>query len=277
MSDNTQLPSNMRQKHLAIVLLDIIGSTAYVQRYGAKKAALLFQYHDKLTRSLIYKNQGREIDRSDGFLCSFETVSHAIAFGVAYQTEIPKKTKLSCRIGIHWGSIIEVKQHDYYVTANAKKFELEGINKNIAARIMSICLPKQVLLSKQAIDEYKRYPAKKIKKGTLYACVGLYKFKGVKKPYQIYAVGVENEALQPPPSSEKVLRLGGPKYIKKRARNRNILDWISYIWKFITVFTFLGWVLFLFKILINPHQRWIVGLPESIPLLDQFIKYILGN
>ena len=214
----------MKEKYLAIVLLDIIGSTAYVQRYGAKKAAVLFQYHDKLTRTLIYKNQGREIDRSDGFLCSFESVADAIAFGIDYQTELPKKTNLHCRIGIHWGPIIEVKQHDYYVTANAKKFELEGINKNIAARVMSICLKKQVLVTSEAMQEYKKNPAKKIKKGIFYACVGLYKFKGVSKPYEIYAVGIETESLQPPPSSDKVRRLGGPKYIRKRARNKTILE-----------------------------------------------------
>ena len=271
------LPANMKEKYLAIVLLDIIGSTAYVQRYGAKKAAVLFQYHDKLTRTLIYKNQGREIDRSDGFLCSFESVADAIAFGIDYQTELPKKTNLHCRIGIHWGPIIEVKQHDYYVTANAKKFELEGINKNIAARVMSICLKKQVLVTSEAMQEYKKNPAKKIKKGIFYACVGLYKFKGVSKPYEIYAVGIETESLQPPPSSDKVRRLGGPKYIRKRARNKTILEWCITIYKIVAWIAILGWSYFLLSIALNPKQRWILNLPEKIPLLDQFVNFILGK
>ena len=277
MSKEISLPSNMKEKYLAIVLLDIVGSTAYVQRYGAKKAALLFQYHDKLTRSLIYKNQGREIDRSDGFLCSFETVADAVSFGIDYQKELPKKTNLECRIGIHWGPIIEVKQHDYYVTANAKKIELEGINKNIAARIMSICTPKQVLLSQQAMIEYKKRPARRINKGIFYACVGLYKFKGVKKPYEIYAIGRETETLQPPPSSSKVKRLGGPKYIKKKARNKNILEWIVTLYKFSAWIAIIGWTYFLISILLNPKQRWIFGLPREMPVLDEFVKYILGG
>lgn len=277
MSKEISLPSNMKERYLAIVLLDIIGSTAYVQRYGAKKAALLFQYHDKLTRSLIYKNKGREIDRSDGFLCSFDSVADAVSFGIAYQAELPKKTKLQCRIGIHWGTIIEVKQHDYYVTANAKKFELEGINKNIAARIMSICLPKQVLLSKQAIHQYQRYPARSIKKGVFYACVGLYKFKGVKNPYEIYAVGIETESLQPPQSSSKVKRLGGPKYIKKKARNKNFFEWIVFFYRLFAWIAILGWSYFLISKIFNPKQRWVFGLPKEIPILDEFIKYILGS
>ena len=277
MKQEISLPSNMKERHLAIVLLDIIGSTAYVQRYGAKKAALLFQYHDKLTRSLIYKNKGREIDRSDGFLCSFDTVADAVSFGIDYQLDLPKKTNLQCRIGIHWGTIIEVKQHDCYVTANAKKFELEGINKNIAARIMSICLPKQVLLSQQAMLEYKKRPARRINKGIFYSCVGLYKFKGVKKPYEIYASGKSTETLQPPPSSSKDKRLGGPKYIKKKARNKNNFEWLVFFYKLFTWIAIIGWTYYIISIIFNPKQRWIFGLPEKMPILDEFINLLFGG
>jgi class 3 adenylate cyclase len=276
MQKNIDLPSNMKHMYLAIVLLDIIGSTAFVQRYGAKKAALLFQYHDRLTRSLIYKNSGREIDRSDGFLCSFESVSDAIKFGLAYQEEIPFKTRLSCRIGIHWGEIIEVRQHDYYVTANAKKIELEGINKNIAARTMSICGSGQILLTKEAIDTIKSRVGGRIPKNTFYACVGLYKFKGVKSPQQIYAVGKESKDLQPPPSSSKVKRLGGPKYIKKKARNRNFIEWMKWTYHKLAWMVILFWCYFLTIILFNPYQRWILGLSSEVPFLDQ-IKLIFNN
>ena len=43
----------LRERQLAIVLLDLIGSTAFVQRVGAMKAAKWLQYHDRLTRSLL--------------------------------------------------------------------------------------------------------------------------------------------------------------------------------------------------------------------------------
>ena len=65
---------------LAIVLLDLIGSTRFVQSAGAMKAAMWLQKHDRLTRSLIYKFNGREIDRSDGFLLSFERPIDAVNF-----------------------------------------------------------------------------------------------------------------------------------------------------------------------------------------------------
>jgi len=66
-----QLTPAMVERRLTIVLLDLIGSTAFVQRVGPMQAARWLQYHDRLTRTLIHRYGGREIDRSDGFLLSF--------------------------------------------------------------------------------------------------------------------------------------------------------------------------------------------------------------
>ena len=85
----------MTERQLAIVLLDLIGSTAFVQRMGAMKSAQWLQYHDRETRSLLYKFSGREIDRSDGFMLSFENIVDAVNFGLWYQKTIPLKTKLN--------------------------------------------------------------------------------------------------------------------------------------------------------------------------------------
>ena len=100
----------MIEKNLAIVLLDLIGSTAFVQKVGALKAAKWLQYHDRLARNLIYRFNGREIDRSDGFMLSFDTVLDAVNFALHYQATIPPKIRLNTRIGIHWGSIIDNTQ-----------------------------------------------------------------------------------------------------------------------------------------------------------------------
>lgn len=269
------LPPNMKKINLAIVLLDIIGSTAFVQKYGAVKAAQLFQYHDRLARSLIYKYNGREIDRSDGFLCSFERVIDAVNFALQYQKQIPPKTKLNCRIGIHWGSIIEVKQDDRFIAANAKRVELEGISKNIAARTMSLCMAGQVLLTKEAMHVAKNRTNRHTPKSTRYVCVGLYKFKGVKKPQQIYAVGETIQSLQPPPGSDKVKRLGGPKYIKKRASDRKFLDWCLWIYKKLFYISLIWWLIVLVHALFSPHARVLIGLNYHEPTLDNILIYIL--
>lgn len=217
------------ERTLAIVLLDLIGSTAFVQKVGAKRAAEWLQYHDRLTRSLLYKFNGREIDRSDGFMLSFDRLIDAVNFSLHYQSSIPRKTKLNTRIGVHWAKVVEVIQDELYVGVGAKRIELEGIAKNITARTMSICLPGQVLLTKEAVNVAKGRANTYTPQGTRYACVGLYRFKGVKDLQEIYAVGTSLKVLQPPPSSEKVKRIGGPKKIKSRARDRKLIEWLWWL------------------------------------------------
>ena len=220
---------HMQNQVLAILLLDIVGSTQFVQKVGARRAAEWLQYHDRLTRNLLYKFNGREIDRADGFMLSFTSTIDAVNFALYYQMTVPVKTRLQARIGFHWGEIVEVTQSESFVLANAKRIELEGVSKNIAARTMSVCAPGQVLLTKQAFNTIKNQTNYYTPKGTRYACVGLYRFKGVREPQVIYAVGMNIKDLQPPPSSDKVTRIGGTKKIKSRHRDKKIIEWIMYL------------------------------------------------
>jgi|11_taG_2_1085331.scaffolds.fasta_scaffold01861_11 hypothetical protein len=233
-TETNQMPENMFEVTLAIVFLDIINSTKFVQKNGAQTSAAWFQVHDKLARSLIYKHNGREIDRSDGFMLSFYNLGDAIQFAIKYQETIPNKTPFNSRIGIHWTSIIEIRQEDKYTSAGAKSVELEGIGKATAARCMSICQEKQVLLTKDAFIKFKSMlnAQSYISKKTRTALVGLYKFKGVSKPQEIYAIGNSIEFLQPPPSGGKVKRIGGAKKIRSRARDRKIYEWVEwFMWR----------------------------------------------
>lgn len=265
----------MQERYLAIVLLDLIGSTAFVQRAGAKKAAEWFQYHDSLARSLCYKFNGREIDRSDGFLLSFDRIADAVNFSLMYQRTIPPKTHLQTRIGVHWGVVVEVTQDERFVGVGAKRVELEGIAKNIAARTMSLCQAGQVLLTKEAMERVRRRPDPFTPKTTRYACVGLYKFKGVKEAQEIYAVGETIESLQPPKGSDKVKRLGGPKYIKQRAKDRKFIDWAKWVYWRLAVISLFFWGYFLVNILISPDARNLFfGLPYYMPMIDEPVRLI---
>ncbi len=261
----------MRERTLAIVLLDLIGSTKFVQKVGAQRAAKHFQYHDRLTRSLIYKFDGREIDRSDGFLCSFEKTIDAVNFALIYQSMIPMKTGLNTRIGVHWGRIVEVEQDELFVAINAKRIELEGIAKNIAARTMSVCGPGQVLLTAEAMAQVKGKTNYLTPKGTRYACMGLYKFKGISEALAIYAVGETIESLQPPPDSEKAKRIGGPKKIRSRARDRKIKEWAWwFLWRFFWVNVL--WLAYLWlRFVCVPHNRLLWGI-RGWDWIDPFVK-----
>jgi class 3 adenylate cyclase len=260
---------------LAIVLLDLIGSTKFVQKAGAMQAAKWLQHHDRLTRSLIFKFNGREIDRSDGFLLSFERPIDAVNFALIYQETIPKRIKLGCRIGIHWGTVVEVKQDEIYTLTGAKSIELEGIAKNIAARTMSLCQAGQVLLTAEAMKAIKGRTNNFTPKGTRYACAGMYRFKGVKEPQIIYTVGASIESLQPPPSSEKVKRLGGPKKIKSRMRDKKLKEWLEwFIVRFFMIMIF--YVLTMCcPILIDPHLRKLNGIDDLLYWIDPIVEFIM--
>lgn len=264
----------MRERKLALVLLDIIGSTRFVQRNGAVHAAKHFQYHDRLTRSLIYKFDGREIDRSDGFLCSFERPIDAVNFALKYQSTLPRRTRLQCRIGIHWGTIIEVEQEDLFVAANAKKIELEGLSKNIAARTMSLCRAGQVLLTQEAMTAIKGRLNLQTPSDVRYVCVGLYKFKGVKEPQAIYAVGTSIESLQPPPGNDKVKRLGGPNKVRSRVRDMKLKElfwWSMGVLAWVEIIIALAYFYFFVS---SPLRRELWGLQmfDWVDVINRFFS-----
>lgn len=259
---------------LAIVLLDLIGSTKFVQSVGPMKSAMWLQYHDRLARSLIYKFNGREIDRSDGFLLSFERPIDAVNFALTYQETIPPKIKLGCRIGIHWGVVVEVKQSEIYTMTGAKSVELEGVAKNISARTMSLCQAGQVLLTKEAMTAIKGRTNSFTPKGTRYACVGEYRFKGVKETQIIYAVGSTIESLQPPPGSDKVKRLGGPKKIRSRMRDRKLKEWITWFLVRYCLILTLYVISTSVPILVDPTLRKLNGVDDLFYWIDYLLEFI---
>lgn len=257
------LTPNMRERRLTIVLLDLIGSTAFVQKAGPLKAAKWLQYHDRLTRSLMHRFSGREIDRSDGFLMSFERTIDAVNFALHYQAKVPLKTRLQTRIGIHVGIVAEVQQHELDVMVGAKMIELEGIAKNIAARAMSLSRAGQVLLTEAAFREVKGRTNAHTPKHTRYALAGLYRFKGVKAPITVYCVGVTTESLQPPQGSEKVKRLGGPKRVKSRLRHMRALELTKWIMYRLAALSALIIMAHLLKWIARPSARRLWGLDHA--------------
>ena len=139
---------------------------------------------------------------------------------------------------------------------------------------MSLCEAGQVLLTKQAAEQVKNRTNAHTPKSARIACMGLYKFKGVREAQEIFAVGETIESLQPPKGNEKVKRLGGPKKIKKRARDRVVWDWL--VW-FCWRGGFLCLIVFLYLIIptiLSPSARSLLGLPYYIPWLDSFVQYL---
>jgi putative peptide modification system cyclase len=197
-----------------LVLADLVDSTALVERLGDQRAAELIRRHDRFARALVVAHGGREIDKTDGFMLMFERPIQAVAFALAYQRDLAalarrENAPLAARIGVHVGDVVVWENSAGDVQRGAKQTEVEGLVKPVAARLMQLALPGQILLSGVAYDIAHRAQGEL---GESLATVrwrahGRYKFKGVPEPVPVFEVGEEGIApLKPPPWTSKAHR-----------------------------------------------------------------------
>ena len=182
----------------ALVLTDAVDSTSLSEALSPKELAGLWAEHDRIARDLLVAHGGREIDKSDGFLLLFETVQGAVNWALAYHRASP----LPARAGVHWGALTLRENTPKDVARGAKMLEVEGLAKPIAARIMSLAMGGQTLLSKAAVAEL----------DSLALTVetvshGFWQLKGVSEPMELFEVGEDQAPFQPPPDSRKVWRV----------------------------------------------------------------------
>ena len=272
---------DMLNAEIAIVLTDIIGSTKFVQRNGPQVAATWFAAHDKLVMSLITRFNGQWIDSSDGHLMYFGTVQDAIAFASMYKFKLKQHFPFASRIGIHWDSMLIVKTEQKLVAGGVKKVNIEGVGKNIAARTMSICGPNQILLSNRAYLKFKTRITSNphIPKNVLIACAGLYRFKGITSPEQVWVLAFSQADIQPPSSNEKATRLGGNKKIKTHFKHKMLREKLFFLLTLLFKIS-LSYLIFIFWPFLasEPAKRlWGVDylLFKPIEYLDYCLKIII--
>ena len=198
-----------------VLLCDLADSTALVERLGDQRGAGLIRSHDRVARDLLREHGGREIDKTDGFLALFDRPIQAVAFALDYQralktlTGLPPDVELRARVGIHVGEVRVWDNAAEDVAQGAKPVEVEGLAKPVAARLMGLALPGQVLLSGVAHSLALRAQdelgdkARRVR----WLTHGRYRFKGVPQPMVVHEVGEPSVApLKPPPSGSKVRR-----------------------------------------------------------------------
>lgn len=197
-----------------LALCDLVDSTGLVERLGDQRATLLLRRHDRLTRDLMLLHQGQEIDKTDGFLILFERPIHAIAFALAYQRELVRlsedeKVTVRARVGVHVGDVLVWQNEPADVIHGAKPLEVEGLVKPVTARLASLALPGQILVSGVAASLAQRAHGELGANAdrTRWINHGRYRFKGVPEPLVVYEVGEAGVApLRLPPYSGKAWR-----------------------------------------------------------------------
>jgi putative peptide modification system cyclase len=116
---------------------------------------------------------------------------------------------LTARVGIHVGEVMTWRNSASDISTGSKPLEVEGLAKPIAARLMSLALPGQILLSTMAQSLAQRAQAELGERSERLRWVmhGRYRFKGVPAPLLVHEVGEVGFApLVEPPSGPKVWR-----------------------------------------------------------------------
>ncbi len=182
----------------ALLLTDIVDSTRLAETLGE---AELGAAHDRVARDLLHRWGGREIDKTDGMLMLFDDVADAVGCALAYHRALGAlPVPLRARAGVHVGAVTLRANPPDDVARGAKPLEVEGLAKPTAARVMSLALGGQTLLSAEA-------------RTALGGCAwrvqahGHWRVKGVAEPIELFEVGDDGAPFTPPPDSAKVYRV----------------------------------------------------------------------
>lgn len=198
----------------AVLVCDIVGSTALVERLGDTRAAAFMQRHDQLLLQAMKLCHGQLVDKADGVLALFERPIQALDFALRYQRGLYELGKaegveLRARTGIHVGDVMTWANHPRDVQAGAKPIEVEGLAKPVAARLMNLAMPGQILMSGMAQNLAQRAAGELGERaGRLrWLLHGRYRFKGVPAPMLVHEVGEAGLApLRAPDSTAKAWR-----------------------------------------------------------------------
>lgn len=197
-----------------LLLTDLCDSTALIERLGDTATAALFRDHDALVLTLQQRWQGRLIDRSDGMLLIFVRPIDGLGFALDYMHGLhdlgrEHEVELRARAGLHVGEVLTWRNSAEAVSIGAKPLEVEGLAKPMAARLMSLARPGQILLSAVA-EPLAHRAARELGPRAdrlLWKSHGRWRFKGVPNPQEIFEVGeIGLTPLRAPRSSAKAWR-----------------------------------------------------------------------
>lgn len=214
MNEMTHRPSIDSPQLRTLLLTDLCDSTALVESIGDVATATLFRDHDRLVLDLQQRWRGRLIDRSDGLLLMFERPIDGLGFALDYVRTLEAMSaslgmELKARAGLHVGEVLTWRNTDEAVLAGAKPLEVEGLAKPIAARLMSMARPGQILLSSVAEPLAHRAARELGERGQqlLWKSHGRWRFKGMPDNQQVYEVGEPGIApLRSPQNTPKAWR-----------------------------------------------------------------------
>jgi class 3 adenylate cyclase len=124
----------------SVLFTDIVGSTEQASRLGDRRWRELLDMHDELARRLVEEFGGQLVKTTgDGILATFDGPGRGIRCAAALRDEL-RGIGLQFRVGLHTG---EVEQ---------RNSDVGGIAVHIAARVMALAGPGEILTSRTVRD-----------------------------------------------------------------------------------------------------------------------------
>ena len=192
----------------ALLLTDVVDSTQLSERLGDAAMASVWAEHDRAARDLLPLHHGLEIDKTDGMLMLFEKATDAVAYAVAYHRALAAMAvPLQARAGLHVGAVSLRENSAEDVARGAKPLEVDGLAKPFAARVMSLALGGQTLLTEQARAAALTQVTGGLSDELALQSLGHWLLKGITDPIELFQVGTPNGSLRLPPDSDKVHRV----------------------------------------------------------------------
>ena len=182
----------------AIMFTDIVGYTAMMQQDEQKAVAVIKHYNATLEKWVAYYS-GQVLNYyGDGSLCIFSSATDAANCSLAVQKELKDDPVVPLRIGLHVGEV-------FFEDAKAL-----GDGVNVASRVQSLGQENTILVSGEFHDMIKNNSSISA------TSLGLFDFKNVNKPMEIFALA--NEGLFVPQRKKIEGKLKNKNFAK-----RNIL------------------------------------------------------
>jgi len=136
----TRPPIDIDRVLVSVLFTDIVGSTERAASLGDQRWRSVLDRHDQIVREQVRMFRGREINTTgDGFVVSFDGPARAIRCGKAI-IDATRSLGIELRVGLHTGEC-EVRGND-----------LGGLAVHIAARLGSLAVPREVLVSSTVKD-----------------------------------------------------------------------------------------------------------------------------
>ncbi|MFI5155812.1 MAG: TPR end-of-group domain-containing protein [Chitinophagales bacterium] len=170
---------DLQQRHLAAILFtDVVGYTAIMQQ-DEKRAVATIKRHNSVLERIASAHHGQVVNYyGDGSLSIFQSATEAVQAAMELQSELQKDPIVPLRIGLHIGEIF------------FEDGKTLGDSVNLASRIQSLGQANTILFSGEIHNKIANHPEYKS------VSLGLFDFKNVSKPIEVYALA--NEGLRVP-------------------------------------------------------------------------------